>query len=247
MGKYLTEFSSNTAYNAALATLDFPNVSLVANQLKYAESLPTMYRWVDDGGNTICGDGDLEDGCTLFQRIKKQKSVDGGQTWSDVIPREYGYGDIIEEDSSECGCGEEEDEQIYATEYSGQIVKTMCLDFENFENDGYALEDLDLTFYLWVDDECRGYIRFKGFCVADCEEESPAWSYNAEYYDYAYEGVLYTVEEPDCSNSKFELCGKVLFGEDGSISSSRYNPNSRNFSSIASYIELEVNNTIGCN
>lgn len=105
MGKYLTEFSSNTAYNAALQTLDFPNVSLVENQLKYAESLPTMYRWVDDGDNTRCGDDREYDGCTLYQQTKKQKSVDGGQTWSDVVPAEYGYGDVIEEDSRECGCG----------------------------------------------------------------------------------------------------------------------------------------------
>lgn len=111
MGKYLTEFSSNTAYNQALATLDYPNVSLVENELKYAESLPTMYRWVDDGNNTRCGgDGlDIEhDICTLYQQTKKQMSINGGQTWSDVVPAEYGYGDIIEEDSSECGCGEPE-------------------------------------------------------------------------------------------------------------------------------------------
>lgn len=107
MGKYLTEFSSNTAYNQALATLDFPNVSLVANELKYAESLPTMYRWVDDGDNTICGDGDEYDSCTLYQQIKKQMSINGGQTWSDVVPAEYDYGDIIEEDSQQCGCGQE--------------------------------------------------------------------------------------------------------------------------------------------
>lgn len=106
MGKYLTEFSSNTEYNAALATLDYPNVSLVENQLKYAESLPTMYRWVDDGDNTRCGDDIEYDGCTLYQQTKKQMSINGGQTWTDVIPREYGYGDVIEEESSECGCGE---------------------------------------------------------------------------------------------------------------------------------------------
>lgn len=112
MGKYLTEFSSNTEYNAALATLDYPNVSLVANELKYAESLPTMYRWVDDGDNTICGDGYEYDSCTLYQQIKKQMSINGGQTWSDVVPAEYDYGDIIEEDSSECGCGGGEEWEI---------------------------------------------------------------------------------------------------------------------------------------
>ena len=114
MAKYLTEFSSNTAYNAALATLDYPNVSLVENQLVYAESLPTMYRWVDDGDNTRCGD---EDGCTLYQQTKKQMSIDGGQTWSDVVPAEYGYGHMIEEDSQECGCGEGDCENGVAWEW----------------------------------------------------------------------------------------------------------------------------------
>lgn len=127
MGKYLTEFSSNTAYNAALATLDYPNVSLVANELKYAESLPTMYRWVDDGDNTICGDEEeSKDICTLYQQTKKQKSVDGGQTWTDVVPAEYGYGDVIEEDSEECGCGGKCKELDLADEvddYDGQVVE----------------------------------------------------------------------------------------------------------------------------
>ena len=149
MGKYLTEFSSNTAYNAALASLDYPNVSLVENQLKYAESLPTMYRWVDDGDNTRCGDDEEYDSCTLYQQTKKQKSVDGGQTWSDVIPREYGYGDVIEEDSSECGCGEPEWEIVNGKPddfksaiavqgvYSSQIMQQNTVFIWDYYNEEY--------------------------------------------------------------------------------------------------------------
>lgn len=168
MGKYLTEFSSNTAYNAALATLDFPNVSLVANELKYAESLPAQYRWVNDGNNTICGDGDLEDSCTLFQRTKKQKSVDGGQTWSDVVPAEYGYGDIIEEDSGECGCGDPfgcrdidlADEN--GESYYGELVQG--IQFGHIA----VMGEEEVTVYIWDKYE-TGYI---GKVVEQVEEGS---------------------------------------------------------------------------
>ena len=155
MGKYLTEFSSNTAYNAALQTLDFPNVSLVANQLKYAESLPAQYRWVDDGNNTRCGDDIEYDSCTLYQQTKKQKSVDGGQTWSDVIPREYGYGDVIEEDSQECGCGsmcrdiDLADEQ--GEDYFGELVQGV--QFGHIDVTG----EEEVTVYIWDKYE-SGYI-----------------------------------------------------------------------------------------
>ena len=150
MGKYLTEFSSNTEYNAALATLDYPNVSLVANELKYAESLPTMYRWVDDGDNTRCGGGDDGyDDCTLYQQTKKQQSTDGGTTWTDVIPREYGYGDVIEEDSQECGCGEgEECHEIDLADdqgesYNGELVQGIKF--------GWIMAEpgFDSTVYIW--------------------------------------------------------------------------------------------------
>lgn len=127
MGKYLTEFSSNTAYNASLASLNYPNVSLVANQLKYAESLPTMYRWVDNG-DTICGDGEIDDGCTLFVREQKQQSTDGGAHWTNVSPSEYRKGDMIEDDSPECGCGGEGE----GCEWNWVSYNSIFGDFENY-------------------------------------------------------------------------------------------------------------------
>lgn len=38
-----------------------------------------------------------------YQRLKKQVSLDGGTTWSDVIPLEYMTGNLIEINSRDCG------------------------------------------------------------------------------------------------------------------------------------------------
>ena len=57
----------------------------------------TEYRWVDVTGQYTC------DGTTKYQKTKRQYSEDGGQTWSDVSPAEYGKGDVIEYASSDCG------------------------------------------------------------------------------------------------------------------------------------------------
>ena len=173
MGKYLTEFSSNTAYNAALATLDYPNVSLVENQLKYAESLPTMYRWVDDGDNTRCGDDIEYDSCTLYQQTKKQMSINGGQTWTDVIPREYGYGDVIEEESSECGCGDPfgcreidlADDQ--GDSYYGELVQGIKF--------GHMVLEPNMSEYVYIWDYYESaYIGKIHFETADSEDDPAA-------------------------------------------------------------------------
>lgn len=57
----------------------------------------TEYRWVDVTGQYTC------EGTTKYQKTKRQYSEDGGQTWSDVSPAEYGKGDVIEYQSSDCG------------------------------------------------------------------------------------------------------------------------------------------------
>ena len=104
MAKYLTEFSSSTAYNAAINTLNYPNVSVVSGTgVIYAESKPIMYAWNVTGTN--CGDGGDYDSCNLYNWETYQQSSDGGQTWTDVSPLQQRYGDIIEEGSAECGCG----------------------------------------------------------------------------------------------------------------------------------------------
>ena len=58
----------------------------------------TEYRWVDVTGQYTC------DGTTKYQKTKKQYSTDG-TTWQDVSPAEYGKGDVIEYDSTDCGGG----------------------------------------------------------------------------------------------------------------------------------------------
>ena len=57
----------------------------------------TEYRWVDVPGAYTC------EGTTKYKKTKRQYSEDGGQTWSDVSPAEYGKGDVIEYQSSDCG------------------------------------------------------------------------------------------------------------------------------------------------
>ena len=57
----------------------------------------TQYRWVNVSGQYTCV------GTTKYQKTKKQQSTDGGNTWSDVSPIEYGIGAVIEYNSSDCG------------------------------------------------------------------------------------------------------------------------------------------------
>ena len=105
MAKYLTEFSSSTAYNAAINTLDYPNVSVVSGTgVIYAETRPIMYAWNVTG--TMCGNDEGEyDSCNLYDWETYQQSSDGGQTWTNVTPLQQRYGDLVEEQSSDCGCG----------------------------------------------------------------------------------------------------------------------------------------------
>ena len=154
MGKYLTEFSSTTEYNNATSGLSYPNVSLVGSELKYASELPVIYRWVVDG--TICGDdseheGEWRDGCSLYEREKKQQSINGGATWTDVVPAEYRYGEFIEEDSQECGCGEPVGEGCrdidladdQGESYNGELVQGVKFGWLEAEPSDQA------TIYVW--------------------------------------------------------------------------------------------------
>lgn len=214
MGKYLTEFSSNTEYNAALATLDFPNVSLVANQLKYAESLPIMYRWVNDGDNTICGDDIEHDSCTLYQQTKKQMSINGGQTWSDVVPAEYDYGDIIEEDSSECGCG--------GGEIEWEIVNGKPDDFKSaIAVQGIDSQDIDLinSVFIWdkFKDECIGKIvfDFNGHSIyvydsSDNELDNIPWEGDSGYTQWISITDYFTAHCYTVSTSEESSSGSLL-------------------------------------
>lgn len=58
----------------------------------------TLYRWVVAQGS----DDYICDGNVKYYLYVKQKSTDGGQTWSEVQPRETQKGSVMENDSKDC-------------------------------------------------------------------------------------------------------------------------------------------------
>ena len=60
-----------------------------------AVEVTTQYRWTDSG-KYICLSGNK------WSLLKRQKSEDGGITWTDVEPAEYRRGQMIEQDSTDC-------------------------------------------------------------------------------------------------------------------------------------------------
>lgn len=60
--------------------------------------IPVTYRWVAVDG-TMCN----TDTHTLYSRTRQQASYDRGQTWDWTEPAVYNYGDVIEENSPQCG------------------------------------------------------------------------------------------------------------------------------------------------
>lgn len=60
--------------------------------------IPVTYRWVTIDG-TMCN----TETHTLYSRTRQQTSYDRGQTWDWTEPAVYGYGDVIEENSPQCG------------------------------------------------------------------------------------------------------------------------------------------------
>ena len=63
----------------------------------YVPPTPTQYRWVVVDGQYECV------GYDKHAVEKKQQSVDGGTTWTDVSPLETRQGDLIEANSTDCG------------------------------------------------------------------------------------------------------------------------------------------------
>lgn len=60
--------------------------------------IPVTYRWVAVDG-TMCN----TDTHTLYSRTRQQASYDRGQTWDWTEPAVYNYGEVIEENSPQCG------------------------------------------------------------------------------------------------------------------------------------------------
>ena len=64
----------------------------------------TQYRWVTVSGEYVCV------GHNKYSVEKKQQSVDGGTTWTDVVPLETKAGSLIESNSNDCA-------YAYASQY----------------------------------------------------------------------------------------------------------------------------------
>lgn len=77
----------------------------------------TQYRWVNVSGEYTCV------GTTKYQKTKKQQSTDGGQTWRDVSPIEYGTGAVIEYNSQDCIGGNVKLSMTYS---NGQTYSKNC-------------------------------------------------------------------------------------------------------------------------
>lgn len=82
----------------------------------------TEYRWVNVTGAYTCV------GTTKYQKTKKQESTDGGSTWTDVSPAEYGTGELIEYASTDCG---------YDPSYTNQYLTFIPRSSGKFKFDSY--------------------------------------------------------------------------------------------------------------
>lgn len=70
-----------------------------SEQCGYSVPTDVQYRWkdMDMRFNYYC------EGTTKFYKQKKQMSVDGGLSWTDVMPYEYNKGAVVETDCPDCG------------------------------------------------------------------------------------------------------------------------------------------------
>lgn len=91
----MIKYNSNTVnemdYNASPIKKVMYNSSVAYTRKTRTNS----YRWVVDG--FIC------DGYDEYQKLVKQVSIDGGESWQNVIPEESMKGELIKTDSRKCG------------------------------------------------------------------------------------------------------------------------------------------------
>ena len=81
---------------------NIPTGSKIVTEAPGELTKETVYRWVVAQGNKdyIC------DGKVKYYLYVKQKSTDGGLTWSEVQPRETQKGAVMENNSNDCTTGE---------------------------------------------------------------------------------------------------------------------------------------------
>ena len=85
----------------------------------YVPPTPTQYRWVVVSGEYMCV------GYDKHTKEKKQQSIDGGQTWTDVSPTETRAGQLVEANSQYCG-------YVPPTDYSTQYLTFVALENGTF-------------------------------------------------------------------------------------------------------------------
>ena len=104
-----------------------------------------QYRWVnmDASVDYYC------EGTTKYYKQKKQVSLDGGQTWSDVVPAEYQKGGVAETESTDCGYvpPTPTEKKLVATYKDGATREVECntsstLTFNEVRPLGYEYDDM---------------------------------------------------------------------------------------------------------
>lgn len=102
--EYFRVFDHTSSYTEYMSSEDaiIPNVSYCYGDNKtYITTTPpsTQYRWInlDPSVDYYC------DGTTKLYKQQRQKSEDGGATWTDVEPAEYRQGGVAQELSTDCG------------------------------------------------------------------------------------------------------------------------------------------------
>ena len=74
-----------------------PETANIEDETNCPSGIEKQYRWVVVDGQTECV------GYDKYSVEKKQQSVDGGTTWTDVSPLETRAGEVIEANSADCG------------------------------------------------------------------------------------------------------------------------------------------------
>ena len=96
-----------------------PETANIEDETNCPSGIEKQYRWVVVDGQTECV------GYDKYSVEKKQQSVDGGTTWTDVSPLETRAGEVIEENSADCGYNE--------PQYTWTKPAIICIGYDKYE------------------------------------------------------------------------------------------------------------------
>lgn len=91
----MIKYNSNTVNEMDYNASPIKKVMYNSSVAYIRKTRTNSYRWVVDG--FIC------DGYDEYQKFVKQVSIDGGESWQNVIPEESMKGELIKADSTKCG------------------------------------------------------------------------------------------------------------------------------------------------